>query len=977
MAANTQQPQDEPPIRAVGFSHKPEVMQVSTALRRLWLLDPEGLGLGSNPQGDGSQSRPLEEVFPEVIRKVGSWVAQAPEEDRWNDSVWKSQNELALLESPVASPAELDDCEPGKGPLFTPWRQQIYGVYNHVFFDVYNELKDKVGPDAIGEFQPPNTVVMVLRAPDDGGGLFHDFPVDTFMYPVWIAPGTTLTLSVGKNETLLTPDGHTWNYALWFRGGQVVIARPQTDLLEPCEAGHVVAVFVLGLCEERLVPRIELEDHTIGAHRLQPADAKPWAKDAEEQADDRVPESWPEADHLARALFLNAGDAVEKCGFDDVLDGGNAEAKREEQLEAKLEELKLNTQPGDSNALYSPLPGNNSIRILVIEPAPTEEAALQTRLRVVSLADQPSYEAISYTWGDPADATLLNCNGAQVSIPHNLENALKRLRHPSQPRHVWADSVCINQQDIPERGQQVSIMRNIYQQAKRVLVWLGLDERDQASTAFAAVCDVVRAWRPDGDRLSFASYASRLEPMSEDELASVRAAVDQGAWEALRALFEMNYFRRFWIIQELALGRSAVLLWGRHHISWGLVGICAAWMMSSGWSFQSGAPITAAYNAFLIYALPLARRSGISPFSKLDLSLVLGTTIGRFDSTDARDRIYALLGMPFAGNDPDADLLVKPDYSKDLGAVYTQAAHRMLEQDQHLRLLSAVHHDAEIDPSRPSWVPQWHQTPSAEPLALSDEQGFYAAGGEVFTPAASSPDDPDALHLTGLLCHTISSTSAVLRPPNLHITAPTDPAHRKALQTLFAELTSEARQFRASWSATLEKFTLIGFRDPAVQAELAGPGSKSVAVTAQPGKYGMRRGAEILQGERAQTDHLGEFLLGGAGDWGEGGDERVGLGPEAARPGDVVAVLFGAIVPFVLRPFDGPEGRKCWKLVGECFVPGLMQGEAVEEAGLLAESTFRRAGDGTLNLSPVYPDELDPRLKRKVGEHGICAFEIR
>jgi hypothetical protein len=90
----------------------------------------------------------------------------------------------------------------------------------------------------------------------------------------------------------------------------------------------------------------------------------------------------------------------------------------------------------------------------------------------------------------------------------------------------------------------------------------------------------------------------------------------------------------------------------------------------------------------------------------------------------------------------------------------------------------------------------------------------------------------------------------------------------------------------------------------------------------------------------------------------------------------VVVVLFGGVVPFVLRPFEREEGGRCWRLVGECFVPGLMQGEAVERAGLLAEGTFDRERDGSLRLKPSGQEVEDPRLERKVGEHGVVAFEI-
>lgn len=49
------------------------------------------------------------------------------------------------------------------------------------------------------------------------------------------------------------------------------------------------------------------------------------------------------------------------------------------------------------------------------------------------------------------------------------------------------------------------------------------------------------------------------------------------------------------------------------------------------------------------------------------------------------------------------------------------------------------------------------------------------------------------------------------------------------------------------------------------------------------------------------------------------------LGPTALEPGDIVCVLFGSKVPFCLRPM----GRR-YLLVGECYVHGLMKGEAID-----------------------------------------------
>lgn len=58
-------------------------------------------------------------------------------------------------------------------------------------------------------------------------------------------------------------------------------------------------------------------------------------------------------------------------------------------------------------------------------------------------------------------------------VTQNLEEAIPQLRRPAERRDLWADAVCINQDDIGERGDQVSEMGQIYRNASMVLIWLG------------------------------------------------------------------------------------------------------------------------------------------------------------------------------------------------------------------------------------------------------------------------------------------------------------------------------------------------------------------------------------------------------------------------------------------------------------------------------------------------------------------------
>ena len=54
-------------------------------------------------------------------------------------------------------------------------------------------------------------------------------------------------------------------------------------------------------------------------------------------------------------------------------------------------------------------------------------------------------------------------------------------------------------------------------------------------------------------------------------------------------------------------------------------------------------------------------------------------------------------------------------------------------------------------------------------------------------------------------------------------------------------------------------------------------------------------------------------------------NNHLGLGPESAKEGDMVWILPGTNVPFVLRRVDGQR----YTLVGEAHIHGIMHGEAV------------------------------------------------
>jgi hypothetical protein len=184
---------------------------------------------------------------------------------------------------------------------------------------------------------------------------------------------------------------------------------------------------------------------------------------------------------------------------------------------------------------YEPFSTTDSIRLITLMPG-TGHEQLKCTLNKVTLDESLKYEAISYVWGDEANPVSIVCGdfGRTFCITQNLATVLFRFRIENEPRVLWADAICINQEDITERGYQITLMGMIYRQASHVLIWLG--EEDEYT-------EVV-----------FHRFAFGTPKLSEREVV------------ALELFFSRPWFHRAWTFQEIRLAQHGIFHCGSYSI---------------------------------------------------------------------------------------------------------------------------------------------------------------------------------------------------------------------------------------------------------------------------------------------------------------------------------------------------------------------------------------------------------------------------
>lgn len=288
-------------------------------------------------------------------------------------------------------------------------------------------------------------------------------------------------------------------------------------------------------------------------------------------------------------------------------------------------------------------PESKQIRLLTILPGNCL-SGVRVIINVVELNEEntPKYEALSYVWGSASNPrNIIVALGAKklatLSVTHNLATALPYLRHQSMPRTMWIDAICINQEDVAERGQQVGRMGDIYSMADRVVAWLG-PGNTKTKQAFSTLYHISLEADFDWAR-------QEVQPKSrqtESSLDSRHGHFNKAISHSILYLLRNPWFGRLWVRQELCLAKAnAQLQCGYKYLPWSEFcnSIGFLYISNSSYDLKVGDIQDLSRNRAKVYMFALRTRMGKS-FGASAPELMEETEDCKF--ADPRDRVYAI-----------------------------------------------------------------------------------------------------------------------------------------------------------------------------------------------------------------------------------------------------------------------------------------------------------------------------------------------
>lgn len=600
---------------------------------------------------------------------------------------------------------------------------------------------------------------------------------------------------------------------------------------------------------------------------------------------------------------------------------------------------KKDPKQGRLPSIYEPLPEGGYIRVLVLQRGNYEDEIV-CHLESQSYDSPRKYSAISYVWGDPSAIDQIQCNAHPVTITKSLADALRRFRSPRKVKRLWADALCINQDDAEEKGHQVTHMGKIYKNAASVLAWLGPDDNNIAEECFRRIKAINDYFEPEfiQNGRDFWKLPIFRPPFP--------IPVDYEYWAPIDSLMAQPWFTRVWTVQECSLAGRCRMFWGLANIDLADVveaSLWFAWHHNLGtllevYDFESlRTPANLFVHAYRHFGRLSWHRSRpalqtVSQIVRQSSFVDLLIYTSRLRATDERDRVYAFLGSAYAKNEHGQPLL-DVNYTASIESVnYNLTSALVLSQVEGPLVLDAVSRDSRYSLKYlqyPTWVPQWHDfLGMAGPMILS----FHAGGPSSFFSAEIA--ESRYLEVAGFVFDEIiwkstqlESSSFLLIPERWTQFADTYELYLDRLWRAVALTAEELRLEvgRQDLTLTLLKNHSQGILDSSVEHQQKINAYRKVA-QALLNKNDTFSEKLITNTELEEATLVSEtlytytlrmclFLTRGG---------RIGLGRgTTTEVGDLCSIVMGGKVPYLLTL--GNEGR--YRLIEKCYIHGVMGGE--------------------------------------------------
>ena len=400
---------------------------------------------------------------------------------------------------------------------------------------------------------------------------------------------------------------------------------------------------------------------------------------------------------------------------------------------------------------------------------------------------------------------------------------------------------------------------------------------------------------------------------------------------ALRELLRRPWFQRLWILQEVVVGKKLEMVCGSLKFGWDSL-IEATLVLEA---YDELAELqTPGRNAFLQFSR--TRASYTSGQNLEYLPLLLGPA-RLLRCSEPRDRIYAISGIARNLEHQSAP----KDYSLPIETIYVHTALDIIRDTKSLQIFSAVEECTDL--VLPSWTPDWRMNLNYPPLDDPQQAKFWTsqnryhrfedsfnlgqliAYGKIVDVVETIFD-----HAFEDLDYELASLQQIL--PILEI----DKVLRNHAEINAIALYLSDRDMKQSLTAILRTAgadgLLRGFTgdgeapQPYLDSELLTfleswldvPVSECETIEDNLLVREMREYVKEDMRRMIRTCRYRRFIFPKM--------YRLGLAPRHTERGDVICILHGSNVPCILRPVHGRE----YRLVGQCYIDGIMYGEAIK-----------------------------------------------